>query len=83
MAKLEVLQKKIDKIDRSIRYIQNIILALLTGIVWSIYALMESKVDNKIVVLSGVGVVALIFFVTLWVKESNREDELIEELEKE
>jgi len=83
MAKLESLQKRIDKIDRSIRYIQNIILALLTGIVWSIYALMESKVDNKIVVLSGVGVVALIFFVTLWVKESNREDELIEELEKE
>jgi len=80
MGKLEGLQKELDGVDRTIRYIQNIILALSTGIVWSIYAYMEKKVDSKIIILLSIGVVALVWFFLFWIKESKREKELIEKI---
>ena len=49
MSKKEVLQKKIDRLEKYSKFYLNIILAILTGIVWSIYALLEKKVNNDII----------------------------------
>ena len=51
MGKKEALQKKIDKLDRKLKFYYSIIFAILSGIVWSVYAIMENKVDYKIVIL--------------------------------
>ena len=63
MANKEVLQKKIERLERYARFYQNMLLAILSGIVWSIYALFEKKVGIDIMVLSGVGVVSAVFIV--------------------
>ena len=63
MANKEVLQKEIERLERYARFYQNMLLAILSGIVWSIYALFEKKVGIDIMVLSGVGVVSAVFIV--------------------
>jgi len=78
MGKIEGLQKDIDRIDRFAKFIQNLILAVISGIIWSIYALMEEKVDSKIVILSGAGIVIFIFLIFLWISKNKKQEELIQ-----
>jgi len=62
MAKKENLQKQIDYLLVKIRFYDTILIALFTGIVWSIYAIMENKVNINILVLDGVGIVSATIF---------------------
>jgi len=83
MANKEVLQKKIERLERYARFYQNMLLAILSGIVWSIYALFERKVGIDIMVLSGSGVVSAVFIVLKIHSIDYEQDRLLEKLEKE
>ena len=83
MANKEVLQKEIERLERYARFYQNMLLAILSGIVWSIYALFEKKVGIDIMVLSGVGVVSAVFIVLKIHSIDYQQDQLLEKLEKE
>ena len=79
----ETLQKKIDRLERYARFYQNILLAILTGIVWSIYAILEKKANDDIMILSVIGFIIAIL-ITLKIKTIDyQQDELLEKLEKE
>ena len=82
MAKLESLQKKIDKIDRDVKYIQNIILVVMSSIIWSVYAILEEKADEKILILSIPGAIIFIFLITLWIIKDVEQEKLIQKLEE-
>ena len=83
MSKKDTLQKKIDRLEKYSKFYLNIILAVLTGIVWSIYALLEKKAGKDIIILSGMGVIILIFLGLKIKTIDMQEDELLDELEKE
>ena len=83
MVNKEVLQKKIERLERYARFYQNMLLAILSGIVWSIYALFEKKVGIDIMVLAGVGVVSAVFIVLKIHSIDYQQDQLLEKLEKE
>ena len=83
MGRVEGIQKDIDRIDRITKFIQNIILAIMSAIVWSIYAILENKADNKILILSAIGVVILIFLIFLWIHKNKKQEELIKKLYEE
>ena len=57
MGKKEALQKRIDQLDRKLKFYYSIIFAIVSAIVWSIYAIIERKVDNKIIILSFSGLI--------------------------
>ena len=57
MGKKEALQKQIDQLDRKLKFYYSIIFAIVSAIVWSIYAIIERKVDNKIIILSFSGLI--------------------------
>ena len=79
MGHKEALQKRIDNLENKMRYYRTILLTLATGIVWSVYAIMEHKADNKILILSGVGVI-LFLIVLLRLKSYEIEtNELIDD----
>ena len=83
MATKERLQKEIERLERYARFYQNMLLAILSGIVWSIYALFERKVGIDIMVLSGSGVVSAVFIVLKIHSIDYQQDQLLEKLEKE
>jgi len=82
MGKKEYLQKSFDRTERVIKFYQALLLALISGLVWIIYAVIENKVDTKVYVLLGVGIV--IFFILIFKVKTleYKEDEILEELEK-
>ena len=82
MSRKDMLPKEFDKIERSIKFYQSLIIAILGGIVWSIYAIIENKASDKIIILSSIGIVIFIFIV-IKIKSLNvKEDDILEELEK-
>ena len=83
MGKKEALQKKIDKLDRKLKFYYSIIFGIISGIVWSIYAIMESKADYRIVILSFCGLIVIIIIAIIIRKLEKLQDKLIEELERE
>jgi len=82
MGRIESLQKQIDRLDRILKFYQSLIIAIMSGVVWSIYALLENKADEKIIILSGVGIVVFIFLATRIKSLDLKQNELIEKLEK-
>jgi len=79
----ERLQKEIDRLERYARFYLNMLLTILGGIVWSIYAMLEKKVNNDIIILSLSGFVVAVF-IALKIKSIDyQQDELLEKLEKE
>jgi hypothetical protein len=49
MAKKETLQKEIDRLERYAKFYLNMLLAILSGIVWSIYIILDNKANKDIV----------------------------------
>ena len=82
MAKKESLQKKIDQLDRKLKFYSSIILALLSAIVWSIYAIMENKADYKVIFLSFTGILVSVIVALIIRKLEKEQNKLIEKLEK-
>jgi len=81
MANIDKLNKQIDKIEGKIRFFRNVLLTIISGLVWSIYAILENKVGTEILVLSIVGAIVFIF---IRVKSLEiKQDNLIDALEKE
>ena len=83
MAKKENLQKQIDYLLVKIRFYDTILIALFTGIVWSIYAIMENKVNINILVLDGVGIVLVFGFIFKLILLDKEIQDKFEQLEKE
>jgi len=82
MGKKESLQKKIDNLENKLKYYRTIILTISSGLIWSVYAIMEDKADLKILTLVGAGIIVFIFML-IKVKSYEIEiDELIENLER-
>ncbi|GEM_PF-3549862 len=83
MGNKEKLQKEIERLERYARFYQNILLAILSGIVWSIYAILEKKVSNDIILLTGIGLIIAIF-VSFKIKSIDKhQDRLLKDLKKE
>jgi drug/metabolite transporter (DMT)-like permease len=83
MGSKERLQKEIDRLERYAKFYLSMLLAILSGIVWSIYAILDKKVNKDIMILAGVGAIIAIF-IALKIKSIDyQEDELLEKLEKE
>ena len=59
MSKKDSYQKQIDIFENELRFLRNIWLAVISGIIWSIYAIMEEKSDLKIIILSFLGILIL------------------------
>jgi len=83
MANIDKLNKQIDKLEGKIRFFRNALLTIISGLVWSIYAILENKVGTEILVLSMVGTIVLIFIFIRVKSLEIKQDDLIDELEKE
>ena len=83
MAKKEAFQKRIDQIEGKLRFFRNSLLALISAIVWSAYAIIEKKAGNEIIILSGIGFVVMIFIFIRIKSLELKEEVIIKELEKE
>jgi len=83
MSQKDVLQKKIDRLERYARFYLSMLLTILGGIVWSIYAILEKKANKDIIILAGIGAIISVFIVLKIRTIDVQEDELLEELEKE
>ncbi len=82
MGKKEALQKQIDQLDRKLKFYYSIIFAIISAIVWSIYAIMERKTDNKIIVLSFSGLIITVLVAVIIRNLEKKQNELIKKLEK-
>ena len=83
MSQKDVLQKKIDRLERYAKFYLSMLLAILGGIVWSIYAILEKKANTDIIILAVIGAIIAIFIVLKIKTIDIQEDELLEKLEKE
>jgi len=81
MSRKDMLSKKFDKVERIIKFYQSLLIAILGGLVWSIYAIMEDKATEKIVILSFVGIVIFIFIILKIKSLDVKEDDILKELE--
>jgi len=79
----EKLQKEIDRLERYARFYLSMLLAILSGIVWSIYAILENKANNNVIILAVIGIISAIFIVLKIKTIDIQEDELLNKLEKE
>lgn len=82
MGSMESLQKKIDRLDRILKFYQSLLIAIMSGIIWSIYALLEDKASDKIIILAFVGIVVFIFLAVRIKSLDLKQNDLIDELEK-
>ena len=82
MGKKEALQKKIDQLDRKLKFYYSIIFAIISAIIWSVYAIIEKKADNKIIILSFSGLIITILVAIIIRNLEKEQNKLIEKLEK-
>jgi len=83
MGRKEQLQKEIDLLEGKARFFRNAILALVSALVWAIYAILEKKAGQEILILAGIGAVVLIFLFLRTKSIESKQYWLLEELEKE
>jgi len=83
MANVDKLNKQIDTLEGKIRFFRNAILALISGLVWSIYAILEKKAGRELLILSSVGTIVLVFIFVRVKSLEIKQSYLIEALEKE
>jgi len=83
MGKKESLQKRIDYIEGKLRFFRNALLGLISAIIGTIYAIMEHKAGKEVFILSGVGLIVLLFVFIRIKSLENKQETLLNELEKE
>ena len=84
MSKKESLQKKFDRLERYAKFYLNMLLAVLSALIWSVYAILEKIVtNNSIIILEALGIIVVIFLVLKIYQIDKEQDELLENLEKE
>jgi len=82
LSKKESLQEYGNFIRDKIKFHYTILLALFSSLTWSVYALLEKKADEKLLILFGVGVILFIFIIIRLKGFYKEEEEIIEKLEK-
>ena len=82
LSKKESLQEYGNFIRDKIKFHYTLFLALISSLVWSVYALLEKKADEKLLILFGVGVILFIFIIIRLKGFYKEEEEIIEKLEK-
>jgi hypothetical protein len=83
VAKKDALLKQIDQIEGKLKFFRNALLALISAIVWSAYAIIENKVGIEISIFAFIGIIVMIVvFIRVKLLEI-KENELIKQLEKE
>ncbi|WOE70334.1 hypothetical protein RZR97_01880 [Hydrogenimonas thermophila] len=83
MSKKDGLIERIRQIDGKLKFFRNTILAISSGLVWSVYAMIENKADEKIIILASIGLVVLVLIFIRTKSLEVKQNWLIEELEKE
>ncbi len=83
MGRKEQLQKEIDLLEGKVKFFRNAILALASALVWAIYAILEKKAGQEILILAGIGAVVLIFLFLRTKSIESKQYWLLEELKKE
>jgi len=83
LGKKEKIQKELDRLERYAKFYLNMLLTILGGIVWSIYALMEHKTNNDIIILTSIGIIIAILIVFKIKTIDTQQDQLLNRLEKE
>ena len=80
--KIDALDKKIEVLKEDIKFYRTLLFALLSGMVWTMFALIAHKVESDILILDVIGNIFLIY-VGLRIKFLKKEqDNLIDELER-
>ena len=80
--KIDALDKKIEMLKEDIKFYRTLLFALLSGMVWTMFALIAHKVESDILILDVIGNIFLIY-VGLRIKFLKKEqDNLIDELER-
>ena len=84
MGKLEALQKKIDQIADKVRHLRYILIALMSGIIGTLFGISQNKIIDNILVniFLIAGTVVLIGISFLIRLEEKKRNKLIDELEK-
>ena len=84
MGKIEALQKKIDQIADKVRHLRYIVIALMSGIIGTIFGISQDKIkDDSIVnVLLVVGTIGFMLIGILINLEEKKRNKLIDILEK-
>ena len=84
MGQKESLQKRIDRLERYAKFYLNMLLAVLSALVWGVYAILEEILqNNSIIILESIGVVVILFLVFQIKTIDMQQNELLERLEKE
>ena len=84
MGKLEALQKKIDQIADKVRHLRYILIALMSGIIGTVFGISQNKIVDDVIVniLLFAGTIGLIGISVLIRVEEKKRNKLIDELEK-
>jgi len=82
LSKKESLQEYGSFIRDKIKFYYTILLALFSALTWSVYALLEKKADEKLLILFGMGLVFIVFIGIRLKGFYNEQEEIIEKLEK-
>ena len=84
MGKLEALQKKIDQIADKVRHLRYILIALISGIIGTLFGISQNKIIDTLLVniFLVAGTVILIGVSLLISLEEKKRNKLIDELEK-
>ncbi len=83
MSKSDSLKEQINLIEGKLRFFRNAILTIASGIVWSVYAIIEGKSGREIIVLSSAGGIVLVFLFLRTKSLETKQQWLLELLEKE
>ena len=84
MGKLEALQKKIDQIADKVRHLRYILIALMSGIIGTVFGISQNKIIDDVIVdiFLFAGTLGLIGISILIRAEEKKRNKLIEELEE-
>ena len=82
LSKKESLQEYGSFIRDKIKFHYTILLALFSALTWSVYALLEKKADEKLLILFGIGVVFIVFIGIRLKGFYTEQEEIIEKLER-
>ena len=63
MGKKENLQKQIDYLLLKVKIYSTIVIGILSAIIWTIYAIIEKKINQEIYILDGVGIIIVFVFI--------------------
>ena len=80
--KIDALDKKIEVLKEDIKFYRTLLFALLSGIVWYIYVIMEHKSNSNSLMLVVTANIVLVYLNVKLKFLKKDQDNLIDELER-